>query len=327
VVDPGTAEANAALHGLPRSRPVDLALRTRPVPAAPVRAAQRLAMKAGALSYERGFLTPLARARREALGDGAGPPRLLVRVDEFPDSAGLDDPRLGYEASARFHDLMASAGVAHLLAIVPQWTFDPRNPIARGGRKLDDRDVELLQRMRGQRVAFAQHGTTHRTRHPDPRRHSELCGLDDDALAQVLEAGRRALAEVDITTRVLVPPHNRFDASQWPALAARYDVVTGGPESVVLFGFHGGPLWRGDAVYLPCYPPLYGRAETVLAAVQGLLRDGVSGWVPIVLHMGWELHDHFASLRRLAAAIAPYAVDWEAEFLPALDASRPGGRA
>ena len=98
-------------------------------------------------------------------------------------------------------------------------------------------------------------------------------------------------------------------------------MITGGPESVLQFGFHGGPAWRGSAVYLPCYAPLYGRAETVLPAAEGLIASGVSTWVPIVLHTGWEVADGFAALRRLAERIAGHAESWEA-LLAAVDVSR-----
>ncbi len=318
------ADANARLHGLKRNRQVDHVLRRRPVPPAPVRAFQRLEMKRGLLSFEKHWLAPLQRARRSTgaqTQDGA--PRFLVRVDEFPDSIAFDDPRFGLEASLRFHEVMAGEGVPQLLAVVPQWTHDPRNPRGAGGRKLDDRDVELLRKMEADRVSFAQHGTTHRTLHGGPRHYSELCGLDEASLVRVLEQGRALLAEVGIVPRVLIPPHNRFDAAQWPVLESRYDVVTGGPESVPLLGFHGGPLWRGKAVYLPCYAPLYARAAVVNEAVESILRAGVGGWIPIVLHMNWELADDLAALRRLARLIAPYAVDWN-ESLSAVETTRPG---
>jgi len=318
------ASANARLHGLPRTEEVDRVLRNRPVPSLPLRFLQRFAVRSGRLSFDKDWLEPLQRARRTALGqEAAQPPRFLVRVDEFPDSAGLDLPDLGLEASKRFHDVMAQEGVAHLMAVVPQWTQDPRNPKARGDRKLGDRDVELLHRMARERVTFAQHGTTHRTRYANPHRHSELSGLRPEQLTRLLDRGRAALAEVGIEPRVLVPPYNRFQARQWPVLASRYDVVTGGPESVRLLGFHGGPLWWGDAVYLPCYAPLYGPSASVLEAVERLLGDGAGGWIPIVLHMGWELENGGAALRRLAKRIAPYAVEWESEFLSAVDATRP----
>src|SRR5581483_9660372 len=172
-------------------------------------------------------------------------------------------------------------------------------------------------------VTFAQHGATHRTRFTSPRRRSELGGLDADALGDLLDQGRKRLADVGIAPRVLVPPFNRFDAAQWPVLAARYDVVTGGPESVMTIGFHGGPQWRGDAVYLPCYEPLYAKSEVVAGAVERLLERQVGTWVPIVLHMGWEVEDDYAALARLARLIGPYTRSWD-ELLSAVDASRNG---
>jgi hypothetical protein len=172
-------------------------------------------------------------------------------------------------------------------------------------------------------VVFAQHGTTHRTRFSNPRRRSELGGLDTEGLVALLEAGRRRLEAAGIRPRVLVPPFNRFDAGQWPVLASRYDVITGGPESVLTLGFHGGPQWRGEAVYLPCYEPLYEKAEVVAGAVDRLLEQRIGTWVPVVLHMGWEVDDGFAALGRLARRIAPYTASWR-DFLNAVDASRSG---
>ena len=282
-------------------------------------------MKIGRLRYEDTWLRRLQAARRQAIGGAAdGPPRFLVRVDEFPYYSGFDDPRFGYEASARFHGVMAEEHVQHLLSLVSQWTHDPLNPRGSGGRPLDDRDRDLLDRMRADGVTFAQHGCTHRTRDARHRRESELCGLDDAALGALLDRGRESLAAVGVRPRVLVPPFNRFDARQWPVLSSRYDVVTGGPESVARLGFHGGPQWRGDAVYLPCYSPLYGRAAVVQRAVEGLIDAQIGTWIPVVLHSGWETADDFVTLRRLARRIAPFAASWD-EFLADLDLSRQAG--
>jgi hypothetical protein len=279
-------------------------------------------MKTGRMTFEDQWLRPLQSARRQALGAAAqGPPRLLVRVDEFPYYSGHDNPKFGRQASERFHGVMAEEGVAHLMSIVPQWTHDPMQPDGSGGRPLDDADLALIERMRADGVTFAQHGRTHRTRDLRSSRHSELCGLDDDALAELLDAGRETLAGVGVHPRVFVAPFNRFDARQWRSLAARYEVVTGGPESVVLMGFHGGPQWRGEAIYLPCYAPLYDTAAAVLPAAESLIDEQIGTWIPIVLHMGWEIDDDFAALRRLARRIGPYAASWE-DFLAAADASR-----
>jgi hypothetical protein len=52
-----------------------------------------------------------------------------------------------------------------------------------------------------------------------------------------------------------------------------------------------------------------------------MIDQNVSGWIPIVLHMGWEVDDDFASLRRLARRVSPHAASWD-DLLAAVDASR-----
>jgi hypothetical protein len=329
-VPPADLARNTSLHlgdvdpgALPRS--ARRLLSGGPVPPAPVRAGQRVAMKLGRLDWERSWLARLIALRREALGaDGAGPPRFLVRVDEFPYYTSFDRPE-DIDMSARFHDVMAEAGLPHLMSALPQLTHAPLDPGACGGRALGEREIEVFARMRGDGVTFAQHGNSHRTRYADPRRRSELCGLADADAEALLEDGRRRLTAAGIPeVRVFVPPFNRFDASQYELLARRFDVVCGGPESVALMGFHGGPLWRGEAVYLPCYAPLYADARTVLPAVERLIDAAPATWVPIVLHTSWEQEDDFASLRALARAIAPYAASWE-ELLRDVERSSAAG--
>jgi hypothetical protein len=244
-------------------------------------------------------------------------------VDEFPYYASYDQPDVyGLEASTRFHEIMAQAGVAHLMSVVPQLTHAALDPHADGGRPLNDDELELLGRMQRERVTVALHGRTHRTLDANPRRHSEMCGRNAADLGALLDDGLRILREAGVEQpRVLVPPFNRFDADQWPVLAERFDVIGGGPESVPLLGFHRGPQWRGDAVFLPCYFPLYAHARDLLPVVERLIEEQVGTWVPIVLHMGWEADDDWASLSRLAPLIAPYAAEWDREFLPAVERS------
>ena len=115
------------LHGVPPTSKVLRALRERPIPSPPVRNAQRLLMKIGRLRYEDTWLRRLQAARRQAIGRAAdGPPRFLVRMDEFPYYSGFDDPQFGYEASARFHSVMAEEHVPHLLSLVSQWNMVTR---------------------------------------------------------------------------------------------------------------------------------------------------------------------------------------------------------
>lgn len=284
-------------------------------------------MKLGRLDWQSSWLQPLMSTRAEALnGRAQGPPRFLVRVDEFPYYTTFDEPDgQGVQMSRRFHNVMAQEGIPHLMSIIPQLTHEPLVPDASGGRPLGELELDLIGEMRQSGVVFAQHGISHRTRDVRPRHHSELCGLSPAQTEALLEQGRRLLAEVGIEPRVFVPPFNRFDARQYEMLARRFDVICGGPESVALLGFHGGPLWRGEAVYLPCYAPLYADAKTILPAAERLIDLQPGTWVPIVLHTSWELDDDFASLRRLARLISPFVAHWD-EMLAAVDRSRaPSG--
>jgi len=299
------------------------AFRSRAVPWLSTRVLQRLAMKAGLLDFERGFLSQVHRARGAMLGSRAdAPPRFLVRVDEYPDSAALDDsPQRWRDATKVFHETLCAAGVPYLMAVVPQYTHRPLDPAAAGGRPLGDEDHALLELMAGDGVTFAQHGTTHRTRYSSPRRRSELCGLDAAATDALIGAGRRQLAELGVETRVFVPPFNRFDAAQFTALGRCYDIIAGGPESVSLVGFQGGPIASGNAVYLPCYEPLYAQASRLVPVVDRLVARGIGTWVPIVLHVSWEMPDRFRALDAFAQKVAPYAVSWNL-LLDAVDLTR-----
>ncbi len=118
-----------------------------------------------------------------------------------------------------------------------------------------------------------------------------------------------------------MPPYNRFDARQLEALARRFQVVCGGPESIGLMGFQRPPQWRGDTVYLPSYAPVYGTAAEVLGGVERMVERQVGLWVPAVLHWGWEAGNGFTDLQRLVDRIAPYAARWE-DFHDAIARSR-----
>lgn len=311
-----------------RVHPDDLAGRgvLRPlrstVPSSPRRLAQRLAMKYGHRSAERRAFGRLERARRRALGaDAAAPPRFLVRVDELPHWLAADDPgRFGTDAFLRFHELMAGAGVPYLAAVVPRPAPNPEDPFDDRRRELDAREREVLARLPLDGVAIGMHGLDHRTRDTRPRHQGELIGLLPGPLAHRLDEGLEVFGELGARPRVLVPPWNRFGAEQWPVLASRFDVITGGPESVRHMGLQPSPVWHGDAVYLPSYEPFYDHAANIVDAARAAIDRGAGTWIPIVLHWGWEAKDEFAGLRRLLDLIAPCTARWE-DFLGAVDRS------
>jgi Uncharacterized protein conserved in bacteria (DUF2334) len=302
---------------------VERATRVRRVPPLPLRRAAQVRYRFGRLDFESGVIAPLLAARRTALGDrSAAQPRFLIRVDEFPHYLAWDEPdRFGTDAFARFHELLAEAGVPYLVAVLPSVSREPESPSASGARALREDELAMLARIRGEGVSLGLHGHNHRTRFVSPRRHSELCGLSAAQTEDLLEQALAELAPHDIRPAVFVPPYNRFDAGQYAILARRFAVVCGGPESIGTMGFHGSPQWRGGAVYLPSYRPLYGTAAQVLPAVERAIDGDVGLWLPIVLHWGWELREGWQALARLAARIAPYAVGWE-EFQAAVARSR-----
>ena len=292
---------------------VQAATRVRGVPSRPVRLTQQVRSKLGSLDFESAVVEPLLAARRAALGgQGAAPPRFLIRVDEFPHYQAWDRPdRYGTPEFERFHEIMVRAGVPYLVAVLPRVSREPLSPTASGSRPLDDAEVGVLGRLASQGVSFGLHGRDHRTRFASPRRHSELCGLTTAQTEQLLDEALSELARHEIRPDVFVAPYNRFDPRQLGALAQRFAIVCGGPESIGRMGFQRSPQWRGEIVYLPSYAPVYGHAAEVLGAVERMIERGVGLWVPVVLHWGWESRAGLRDLERLADRIAPYATRWE----------------
>jgi ABC-type amino acid transport substrate-binding protein len=289
----------------------------------PTRLAQALAFKRGRAGWRRSVVEPLIAARRDALGEGAaGEPRVLVRVDEFPHARAFDSSgSFGTDRFRRFHSVLAEAGVPYLLAISPRVSREYLDPGVEESRPIEDAEVAVLRELAAEGVTFGLHGLDHRTRNASPRRHSELTGLAPAAAAARIDSAREAFADLGLRTPVFVPPFNRFDGRQYDLLAERFDVVCGGPESIRLVGFSPTPAWRGDAVYLPSYPPLYARADEVTAEVERLRAARAALWAPVTLHWGWEMEDDLAGLRRLCEALRGDVAEWS-EFLGAVAASR-----
>lgn len=315
-IQAGTVDANAVTDPA-----VLAAIRPPPVPRPPLRWAQDVRRKLGRLDHD----GPLLAARRTVLGErAAAPPRFLVRVDELPHYKAWDEPgRFGSDGFRRFHEILVGAGVPYLVAVLPRVSRAPLDPAGTESRGLTDDETELLREVAAHDdVALALHGRDHRTRDASPRRHSELCGLDPRATATLLD---EALVELEghgvARPSTFVAPYNRFDAGQWPLLAQRFAIVGGGPEGIRHVGFQRAPQWRGEAVYLPAYAPLYGHAREVLPAAERAIAAHTGLWTPIVLHWGWEADAGWEDLRRLCERIAPQAARWQ-ELEAAVERSR-----
>jgi hypothetical protein len=308
-----------------RAREVQKVVRATAVPSPASRYFQRAQMKRGALTYDRYSVAPMMAARRAVLGDAArGVPKVLVRVDEFPHHQAWDKPdEYGTASGTLFHDIMREAGVPYLMAVTPRVPRDPLDPACDEWRSHDADELDLLAQMRHDGVSFAVHGLDHRTRHANARRLSEFTGRRRKDVAERLDVAQAVLRDEALHADVFVPPYDRFDASAWPALSARFDVVCGGPQSVAHMGFHPTPAWRGDAVWLPSYAPLHGTAEEVLPAVRALSQQQTALWIPVVLQWGREQDRGWHALRELCALLGggELARSWE-DFLLAVRASK-----
>lgn len=312
---PELAAGTVAEADLESSREVAGAVRSLAVPSAPLRAFQRVQTKRGKLTYEEHALGPMVAARRALLGEAAaGPPRFLVRMDEFPHVEAWDEPdRYGTPTFARFREILHTAGVPFLVAVLPRVPKDYADPKETAWREHDESELAMLQELRRDPdVAFGVHGLDHRTRSTNPRRHSEWSRRSHKEIAARLEEADAVLRAQGLETDVFVAPFNRFDGTDWPLFAKRYAVVTGGPESIGRMGFHRTPLWRGGTVHLPSYAPFYGKAREILPAVERLIDEAPGTWVPIVLHDGWEADAGWEDLKRLAEALAGTATRWSA---------------
>lgn len=301
------------------------AVRSHPVPSALSRRLQRLQMKRGRLTYAAHSVAPMMAARRAVLGDAAaGRPKVLVRVDQFPHPEAWDETaRYGTEDAARFHRTMVASGAPYLMAVTPRVARNPLDPDGTEWREHDEGERELLAEMRRDGVSFAVHGLDHRTRHAKARRHSEFTGRARKDVEERLETAQQAMRDRALHADVFVPPYDRFSASTWSAVASRFDVVCGGPESVTQMGFRPTPTWRGDAVWLPAYAPLYGTAEEVLPAIKELADEETGLWIPVVLRWSAEADTDWEALERLADVLGAgeFARPWD-DFLLAAGASR-----
>lgn len=314
------------------TREVLSAVASKPVPSTPSRNLQRLLVKRGTLTAWDDF-TALHAIRSRVLGADVakGPPRLLVRVDEFPHYEAWDKPETyGTAAFERFHRTLADSGVPYLIAVTPRVPRHPLDPEETAWRPHDEGESDVLARLRAEGVSFGVHGLDHRTRHTDPRKHSELVGLSEDALEERLDLAQEVLRDAALPADVFVPPYNRFAHRQYRQLARRFDVVCGGPETVRLMGWHRTPLWRGDAVYLPSPEPFYAPGDRIVEHVERLAELEYALWIPVTLHWGWEQDAGWSGLERFAAAAAGLARPWD-ELLAAAQRSRrdpvpPGGR-
>ena len=320
--DPELRDGTVALEALDGRR---CAARSRAAdcPCGRRRRIEQIAVRRRLGTFEDDSVELMAAARRAVLGDGAaGPPRLLVRVDEFPNYDTLEDPTHRVEGFRRFQSIMSAAGVPYLIAVQPAVAEAPLDPDATGGRGLDDAEREVLAELVADAdVAFALHGYDHRTRFDDPRKRSELEGMSPEELDGVPGPRPRAARRLRhraagvraAVQHVLLRPVR--DARE----PLRRRVRRPGDRRPGRLPPH--PAVVGRRGVHAVLPPHYSRGSGLPGPLEQLAAAQPGMFVPITMHWGWEADDGWDDLERAAELLAPLAVRWE-EFLAAADRSR-----
>ena len=167
------------------------------------------------------------------------PSRFLLRVDDFPTG------RSRSEHFSRFHDIAAQYGVPYLLGVTP--FLDRPN----GPAELTIDEIELLQRCTREGAEIALHGFTHRSRYRNYA--SELASVPASVLGREIDRAVELLRSNGLTPIGFIAPFNSFDPWTIEAVAERFPIVCGGPESVSSIGYRAGPSFLGQTLYVPSY--------------------------------------------------------------------------
>ena len=90
-------------------------------------------------------------------------------------------------------------------------------------------------------------------------------------------------------------------------------MMTGGEESIRYLGYYFGIIPMGNILYVPSYPPLYGKAEGIYHFIKekNLEDMPISFPLCITLHWSWEVEQGFKNVRKLATFMAKRIANWE----------------
>jgi len=254
-------------------------------------------------------------ARRAAEAPAA--PLVLVRVDDYPH---WSVPTARFRT---FHQIMAAAGVSFLLGATPFLAANPLSPVS-DQRPEDATEWEwLAEAVESRQAEVGLHGATHRTRRLGF--HSEFDGMPLARARAVIAEAWAALERRGCRPVAFVPPFDRFPPALWSALPDECRILCLGPESLLDVPPAPSVGLRNGRTVVFSLPPFYGRADQILAALEGarwLERPGAV--LPITLHWTWELDDDFAAVGRLARRIATRTGSWRS-LVPPTEVAAPAG--
>ena len=191
--------------------------------------------------------------------------------------------------------------IHYCLGVTPYLADDPFRPTSSFCNRMTGYVADIIEKI-ASRTDIALHGLTHRTR--DYENRSEFNGMVPDEVEQAIIQGIEALDELKISPLAFIPPFNSITISALPVLSNYFEVLCGGPESVVNLGFRPSPSRLCGMIYLPSYPPVYGLASEMQNFVNYLMQISLPTVVPLTLHWAWEEKDDFRGLRSLCAVIS-----------------------
>jgi peptidoglycan/xylan/chitin deacetylase (PgdA/CDA1 family) len=232
----------------------------------------------------------------------------VLRVDDFPAWTETMDEFVPGSDFMAFHEVLARNRIPYLIAVTPQPCLRPLDRHEKRTRQLTEAEQQILRDVAaGGAASLALHGITHRTR--SDRTHAEFIGLDDDFFEEQIRYGQLELKRMTgILARVFVPPFNRIEPGQLDILSKRFGIVCGGPESVPLLGHRGVERLANGSIYLPCYPPYYGRAHEILKALE---LQPSADLQCLTLHWEWERRRGYGELESFCIALRNHVQSWD----------------
>jgi hypothetical protein len=220
-------------------------------------------------------------------------PKILVRVDDFPHHA------IDSEKFVQFDKIMKKYEIPYLLGVTPFICKKPAELRKTQTRLLSKQEINYLKKivLKEKRVVLAQHGITHKTIRRRPR--SEFIGMDEKEFKSNLKKSIIYLKKFGFSIGVFIPPFNTFDIRNIQILKKYFKIITGGPESIRVFGKL--PIGNLDGVlYIPSYPPLYLKAHQTKIPIPKELAC-------LTIHWAWFNKEE---IEAICKKIKPYVVDW-----------------
>lgn len=247
-----------------------------------------------------GRILEIRKIARQSLGPKTqNPPcRFLLRIDDFPAESA------GSEKFLEAHQLFTEHHIPYLLAITPFMTRPKDSGF------LTPQEIQILKKACSEGAQPALHGFTHEKHSSRPC--SELAGMPLAEFKIWLTKAKGILAQHGIHCAAFVAPFNSYDLFIVPELLKHFSVICGGPESVHSLGYHTGPSFLGDCLYLPSYRGAYDIGSRDLPGLRELELKAAGLIIPITIHWRNGLKDGFGSFRQIARYLQGKVIGWDA---------------